>query len=164
MKKQWRERRKISIDDDALGGANQAARRGVPPTRPPRLTAHSPLRHHLAESAPILIDAAEPHERLLLHPRGGGVATRLLLFLAGGMGDVPVFSLHDDDIGWGVRWGIRYIIYGREELILDWLRLFLNPTRAARRGPALTSAAARGERSEMMTRRTDQFNSPLGYL
>ena len=117
---------------------------------PPAPSSHcSPLRHHLAESAPILIDAAEPHERLLLHPRGGGVATRLLLFLAGGMGDVPVFSLHDDDdiIGWGVPPvgdPILFMMAEMMELILDWLRLFLYPTRAARRGPGrpLTFGAA----------------------
>ena len=53
----------------------------------PRPVPCSPLRHHLAEPPPVLIDA-EPYERLLLHPRAVPG-----LFL--GMGDVPVFSLHD---------------------------------------------------------------------
>jgi hypothetical protein len=75
-----------SIDDDA-----RAIRRAACPP-PHRL--HSPLRYHLAESTPILIDA-EPYERLLLHPRG---AVACLLFLTG-MGDVPVFSLHDIGVG-----------------------------------------------------------------
>ena len=76
-------------------GQSGACRRAPPPPTPPS-SPHSPLRHHLAESTPILIDA-EPHERLLLHPPRGGAVARLL-FLTG-MGDVPVFSLHDIGVG-----------------------------------------------------------------